>query len=84
MEGANPHGIRVYTDTELPQVSLSTNDWRDNMDAGLWVVIGLIALCIMVLWIGANEAERRYQRFHPPDDYDGMSEVKQDDEDSGQ
>lgn len=54
------------------------------MDAGLWVVIGLIALCIMVLWIGANEAERRYQRFHPPDDYDGMSEVKQDDEDSGQ
>ena len=23
MEGANPHGIRVYTDTELPQVSLS-------------------------------------------------------------
>ena len=30
MEGANPHGIRVYTDTELSQVSLSKNAGQEK------------------------------------------------------
>lgn len=48
------------------------------MDTGFWVVLGLIAATIVLLWIGATRAERRYQRLHPPDDYDGMREDKDD------
>lgn len=44
------------------------------MDVGFWVIIGTIAATIVLLWIGATEAERRYQRMHLPDDYDGMRE----------
>lgn len=48
------------------------------MDAVAWVIIGIFALTIVLLYIGAIEAERRYQRFHPPDDWDGMREDKED------
>lgn len=51
------------------------------MDAAAWVVIGVMFVTVVLLVIGAAEAERRWQRFHPPDDWDGCREDDQRDED---
>ena len=48
------------------------------MDTEIWVVLGLIAATVVLLWIGATRVERHYRRIHPPDDYDGMREDRDD------
>lgn len=49
------------------------------MGIGVWIVAGLIAAFAVLVVAGADVIERRYNRMHPPDDYDGMREDKQDD-----
>ncbi len=49
------------------------------MDIGVWIVVGLIAVFSVLVVAGADAIERRYNRLHPPDDWDGMREDKQDD-----
>lgn len=44
----------------------------------VWVVLGLIGAFCLLLVIGANTIEGRYQRMHPPDDWDGMREDRDD------
>ena len=51
------------------------------MDIALCVVLGLIVVFGILLMMGASAIERRWQMMHPPDDWDGMREDK-DDEDS--
>lgn len=53
------------------------------MDIGVWIVVGLIAVFSVLVVAGADVIERRYNRMHPPDDYDGMREDK-DNGDSGE
>jgi len=48
----------------------------------LWIVAGLIAAFAVLVVAGADVIERRYNRMHPPDDWDGMREDK-DNGDSG-
>lgn len=53
------------------------------MDIGVWIVVGIIAVFSVLVVAGADVIERRYNRMHPPDDYDGMREDK-DNGDSGE
>lgn len=51
------------------------------MDAGLWVIFGLIcSVVVLFVYIG-DRLEARYHRMHPPDDYDGMREDKDNEHD---
>ena len=51
------------------------------MDAGLWVIFGLIcSVVVLCVYIG-DRLEARYHRMHPPDDYDGMREDKDNEHD---
>jgi len=49
------------------------------MNIGVWIVVGIIAVFSVLVVAGADVIERRYNQMHPPDDYDGMREDKQDD-----
>lgn len=49
------------------------------MGIGVWIVAGLIAMFAVLVVAGADVIERRYNQMHPPDDWDGMREDKQDD-----
>ena len=84
MEGAIPCGIRVYTDTELSQVSLSKQKKENggrSMDAEMWTLIGIIcAVVVLLVYIG-DRLEERWRQKHPPDDWDGMREERFDDDD---
>ena len=48
------------------------------MDIGVWIVVGLIAMFSVLVVAGADVIERRYNRMHPPDDWDGMREDRED------
>ena len=49
------------------------------MDIGVWIVLGLIGTFCVLLALGANAIERRWQSMHPPDDWDGMREDEEKD-----
>ena len=44
----------------------------------LWIVGGVIFAVCAVLLMGGNWMEARWNRMHPPDDWDGMREDKDD------
>lgn len=44
----------------------------------IWVIAGIIALFALLLVVGAEELEQRYNKTHPPDD--GTREERFDDE----
>ena len=48
------------------------------MDAEFWVIFGIICAVIVLLVYISDRMEARWQRMHPPDDYDGMREDKSD------
>ena len=52
------------------------------MDAELWILIFLMAFCAVLIAAGASAAEKRWNRLHPPNGYDGMREDEDDDDDS--
>ena len=46
------------------------------MDAESWTLIGIIcAAAVLIVYIG-DRMEARYHRMHPPDNYDGRREDK--------
>lgn len=46
------------------------------MNIGGWIVVGIIAVFSVLVVAGADVIERRYNQMHPPDDWDGMREDK--------
>ncbi|MBR2799804.1 MAG: hypothetical protein IKE04_02790 [Oscillospiraceae bacterium] len=52
------------------------------MESATWLIIVLTAVFCVLLIIGANAIEDRYQRMHPPDNFDGCSEDDWQDNDS--
>lgn len=53
------------------------------MTIGVCIVLGLIAVGVVLMYAGAIAIERRWQMFHPPDDWDGMREDNHE-QDSGE
>ena len=58
------------------------------MSIAACVLLALILAACGLIVTGATWAERKWKNIHPPDDWDGMSEVKlkgdgDDDSDSG-
>ena len=47
------------------------------MDNELWIVTGIICAIVVVLMYVGDRVEARYHRMHPPDDYDGCREDKE-------
>ena len=50
------------------------------MDFAVCAVLAAMIIVCALLVYGAKAAERRWIHYHPPDDWDGMREDKQDDE----
>lgn len=50
------------------------------MDADTFFAFAVIILICLLVVLGANYLERRWRRMHPPDNWDGMREDKDNDE----
>lgn len=59
-----------------------------TMLLGILVVVGMMGVCGVLVVLAIADPERRQEKWgwsHPPEDNDdGVTEVKNDDEDSGQ
>ena len=51
------------------------------MAAGLYICLGIFIAVIIGLVVACDLLERRYHMKHPPDDWDGMREDRDHDDD---
>ena len=50
------------------------------MSVGVCVILVLMFVVCALIVCGANWAERKWRSLHPPDDWDGMREAKDDEQ----